>query len=171
MKNILLLALIAICVVGCKQSDKDKNPKSQAKIEYYYIETVGFDNDLEAMFKKGICNKYSSFYMNDIFKLQDTEPILNDSNLYIFKYLDANTLPDSNFVDNLHKLRVTLYKSDTLTNNRYMVEVFKSEDAGKWLRVRNMGEIKLYYEPSDTILSRESLCERMQQSLFIGMWK
>lgn len=171
MKKILLIILITITIAGCKKSTKDESLKSQAKMEYYYIETVGFDKDLEAMFKKGICNKYSSFYVNDVFKLQDTEPILNDSNLYIFKYLDANTLPDSNFVDNLHKLRISYYKSDTLTDNKYTVEVFKSEGAGKWLRIRNMGEMKLYYEPSDTILNSEKLCERMQQSLFIGMWK
>ncbi len=171
MKNILLIVLIAICIAGCKQSGKDQNLKSQAKVEYYYIETVGFDKNLETMFKKEICNKFSSFYVNDIFKLQDTKPVLNDSNLYIFKYLDARTLPDSNFVDNLYKLRITLYEEDTLINNRYTVEVFKSEDAGKWLRIRNMGNIKLYYESDDTILSRENLCKRMQQSLFIGMWK
>lgn len=171
MKKTLLIILIAICIAGCGQSPKNESSKSQAKVEYYYIETVGFDQDLEAMFKKGICNKYSSFYMNDIFKLQDTEPVLNDSNLYIFKYLDAKSLPDSNFVDNLHKLRVSYYKSDTLINNRYTVEIFKSEDAGKWLRVRNMGNIKLYYSSNDTLLSSEKLCERMQHSLFIGLWK
>lgn len=171
MNNIFLIILITLSITGCSKSTQKEKSKRQAKVEYYYIETVGFDKDLEAMFKKGMCNKYSSYYMNDIFRLQDTEPILNDSNLYIFKYLDASTLPDSNFVDNLHKLRVSYYKSDTLTNNRYSVEVFKSEDAGKWVRVRNMGNIKLYYESNDTILSPEKLCERMQGSLFIGMWK
>lgn len=72
MKKILLIILITITIAGCKKSTKDESLKSQAKMEYYYIETVGFDKDLEAMFKKGICNKYSSFYVNDVFKLQDT---------------------------------------------------------------------------------------------------
>lgn len=171
MRNILLITLIITSIIGCKQSAKSESSKAQAKVEYYYIETIGFDKNLEAMFKQGICNKYSSYYKNDLFKLQDTEPILNDSNLYIFKYLDANILPDSNFVDNLHKLRITLYENKTLVNNRYTVEVFKSEDAGKWSRVRNMSNIKLYHELNDTVLSRENLCKRMQQSLFIGMWK
>ncbi len=171
MKNLLLIILITTFAVGCKQSRKNDRVKSQAKTEYYYIETVGFDKNLEAMFKKDICNKYSSYYANNVFNLQDTEPVLNDSNLYILKYLDAVSLPDSNFVDNLHKLRVSYYKSDTLTNNKYTVEEFKSEGAGKWLRVRNMGEMKLYYEPNDTVLSSQELCRRMRNSLFICMFK
>lgn len=167
-KNIICIAIAVIVFMACT---KQEQKPSKANTSFYYIETVGFDNELEARLKKGIVNTYSSYYENRYFDLQEVEPTLNDSNFYIFKYLDANTLPEANFVDDLHKIRICYYKSDSLLNNKYTVEVFKSEDAGKWRRVRNMGNIFIYHNTTDTTLSDEELCERMRTSLVVGMWK
>jgi hypothetical protein len=168
--NYILIILVSLSLFSCKKQ-AESSGSTNVHIDKYYIETVDFDSELETSIKNKICNKYTSFYINNSFELTDVMPTLKDSNLWVSAYLDIKTLPDSNFVDNLYKIRVQLNKSDTLINNTYSVEVFKSEDAGKWRRIRNMGSIDLLYSSEDTIPDVEVLSDRIIRSLVIGVYK
>lgn len=127
---IIINTLLIIIFISCNKAEK--KPRIDKGFKYFYIDVKGFDLEIAKCLKDNFLNKKVS--CNDIFcnsEYSNMVWFLSDP-LDSIKFLDAKTLPESNFIDNLYKIEIVSNKSE----DRHTVAIFISEGAGNWRRIR-----------------------------------
>lgn len=150
--TILLISISFCFLLG---SCSEKKEKYNIQIKDLYIETIGFSPELKSCFDRHFFVQHK----------KDTVWFLPDT--VIYQYKDANTLSENNLKDYTKKLRITLLEKDSIGNQAFRVEIFRTEGS-EWKRRSNSGLNSLH---KDSLIALDQLCNVIARSTYVYILK